>query len=239
MYNETRRIMLDIKKKIEFIDQVKVRNKDVIQQEQEIRDQLHNCEDLISQLNEILKKQANKPKQYDRNDVNKRDKMYIFIKEELQILMDKRGLQQEGGNQIDIQQIQLVSLSQMKQNIMNGNKSNFNNQYRNEANDQEKQAMEQFKKKDEEMDLVLDRINDHADILKGKAIQIGDKLDVAGQKIQQLNQKVDQTSNQLDSSNKKMKELLKKYREPNKFCLDFILIAFLLGLLGVGYTMIK
>jgi hypothetical protein len=57
--------------------------------------------------------------------------------------------------------------------------------------------------------------------------------------INKLDKEVDKTNAELEKQNKQLKAIVEKYRQPNKFCMDIVLIVVLLGLAGAIYTCIK
>jgi hypothetical protein len=57
--------------------------------------------------------------------------------------------------------------------------------------------------------------------------------------IDKLDLEVDKTNAELNKQNTQLKKIVEQYRQPNKFCLDMVLVFILLGLCGVIYIIAK
>ncbi|KAH3758931.1 syntaxin of plants SYP7 [Pelomyxa schiedti] len=98
---------------------------------------------------------------------------------------------------------------------------------------------QELKRRDEEIDTVLDSIGNKVHALHGIAIEMNEVAHKQSDQIDKIADNVDDLNQQLISANKQMKEILEKLRSPDKFILDFILICVLLGVAGMVYTVIK
>ena len=57
--------------------------------------------------------------------------------------------------------------------------------------------------------------------------------------MNQADKEVEKVSAALTTENERLKELVKKYRAPDKCCLDITLILMILGLIGVIVSMVR
>jgi len=125
-----------------------------------------------------------------------------------------------------------VTLTDLKANLL-GPKQLNREAVRRELNDIESEALQRFKKNDEEIDGMLDRANDGLDALKRKAEMMGETLDKHEKDLQELDRQVDKAAEGVKTANARLKQVLLTYRRPSKFCLDVCLILSLLGLVAV------
>lgn len=96
----------------------------------------------------------------------------------------------------------------------------------------ENKAMEDFEAKDKQIDDMLDKVIDQVDLLKVKAIQMGQALDVTIKQIDNLDKEVDQVNEGLVSANKDLKNIVEKYKKPARCCLDITLLITLIGMIA-------
>jgi SYP7 family syntaxin len=59
------------------------------------------------------------------------------------------------------------------------------------------------------------------------------------EQINRLDKEVDITNEELDKQNKSLKDIVEKYRSPNKFCMDVVMVCVLLGMAAAIYETIK
>lgn len=59
------------------------------------------------------------------------------------------------------------------------------------------------------------------------------------EQISKLDKEVDKTNAELFKQNEQLKKIVEKYRQPNKFCLDIVLVIVLLGLCGIIYMIMS
>jgi len=70
----------------------------------------------------------------------------------------------------------------------------------------------------------------------GKAT--GEALKEINKKTLKITKAVDSANQRLAKTQDALAELIKKYRRPNKFCLDIFLVVMLLGLIAVVVNMV-
>jgi len=107
------------------------------------------------------------------------------------------------------------------------------------VNEEEIAAMKKFEENDKVMDEILDQIVVGAESWKNKGMLMGNKIDQTSAQIHTVTIETDKTNKTLMTSNMRLKKILEQYRKPNKFCLDIILILFILGLIVVVINMIR
>lgn len=103
----------------------------------------------------------------------------------------------------------------------------------------ESEALERFKKQDNEIDDLIVQVIDDLDLLKEKAKNIGTAIDRNQELIDRAREHADKTEAKIVTANTKMKELIQQFSAPSKFCLYVILIIVILGLIMVLYNQIK
>ena len=91
--------------------------------------------------------------------------------------------------------------------------------------------------KDKVIDEGLDQIAEGVQDLKSLALDMRDEVKVQSAMVDEITSKVDSASSQLTSINKKMKKTLQNTRSADRFILDFILLAIVLGIAGYVISM--
>ena len=104
---------------------------------------------------------------------------------------------------------------------------------------EEQEALDRFKKKDEQIDDMLILVIQDIDLLKEKAIHINQAIERNDKKLQETEKHAQKTLAKMETLNTKMKAVLKKYAEPSRMCLYIILLIVALGLLLILYTQFK
>ncbi|MDR3581791.1 MAG: hypothetical protein P4L67_00765 [Candidatus Pacebacteria bacterium] len=75
---------------------------------------------------------------------------------------------------------------------------------------EEQEALDRFKKKDEQIDDMLVMVIQDIDLLKEKAVKIDQAIDRNAEKLQNVDKHASKTSAQLETINTRMKDILKK-----------------------------
>ncbi len=75
---------------------------------------------------------------------------------------------------------------------------------------EEQEALDRFRKKDEQIDDMLVLIIQDIDLLKEKAVKIDQAIDRNAVKLQSVSKHADKTGSKLETLNVKMKDILKK-----------------------------
>ena len=91
--------------------------------------------------------------------------------------------------------------------------------------------------KDKVIDEGLDQIAEGVQDLKSLALDMRDEVKVQSAMVDEITSKVDSASSQLSGINKKMKKTLQSTRSADRFILDFILLAIVLGIAGYVVSM--
>ncbi|CAD8093447.1 unnamed protein product [Paramecium primaurelia] len=211
------------------------RNVETIKIDVEIKDLITDIESLLDKLNDALRKQSKDKKKYPEQNIQAKQKIYSNYRQQLydlQQLLDPNAV-------IDLQQtnnsVETVSALKMKLMDQDGRKPPPSQQMTQE----EKDAMQRWKQNDEIMDKQLDVLIDGTQQWKENAQKIGQKIDHTTNQIDKLTVQVDKTNEELYKQNSQLKKIVEKYRQPNKFCLDMVLIFILIGLCGVIYVILK
>ncbi|CAD8084122.1 unnamed protein product [Paramecium sonneborni] len=211
------------------------RNVETIKLDVEIKDLVTDVESLLDKLNEALRKQSKDKKKYPEQNIQAKQKIYSNYRQQLydlQQLLDPNAIidQQQTNNSVET-----VSALKMKLMDQDGRKPPPSQQMTQE----EKDAMQRWKQNDEQMDKQLDVLIDGTQQWKENAQKIGQKIDHTTNQIDKLTVQVDKTNEELNKQNNQLKKIVEKYRQPNKFCLDMVLIFILIGLCGVIYVILR
>jgi hypothetical protein len=86
---------------------------------------------------------------------------------------------------------------------------------------------------DDKMDQKLNDVVLLLDEIKAINLNLGRELEMRDAVIADTNKDAASTNHELKLQSKSLANVLKKYRSPGKFCLDFCLVVLLLGLVGV------
>jgi len=103
----------------------------------------------------------------------------------------------------------------------------------------ESEALERFKKHDDEIDDIIVQVIDDLDLLKEKAKNIGTAIDRNKELIDKAKTHADKTEAKIITANTKIKELIQQFSAPSKFCLYVVLVIIIVGLIMVLYNQIK
>jgi len=201
----------------------------------EIKDKIKEVEKQIGQMNEELRKQQKEKKKYPQAELDAKEKLYANCREQLgNLQMIEKGTADKAAQNIK-------TLTELRSDLLTSdNAAEIQAQQRqvdSQLSAEHEAALENFKKKDAELDAVISQIDEGLGNLKDKALVMGEQIDKQGILIKNLEDEVDKTNEQLVTANEKLKKILVQYRAPSKFCMDIILICILLGLGGVMYNM--
>lgn len=128
----------------------------------------------------------------------------------------------------------------MKAELMNIDDIQLEMQGRNgELMDIERDAKQRWQQFDEKIDELADRIGGNVQELRMRALNINDALERHEDKLDSLDNVVGLANSELETSTKKLKKLLIKVRAGDKFCVTLCLLIILIGLLTIGYNMIR
>ena len=82
--------------------------------------------------------------------------------------------------------------------------------------EEEKQALQQFKENDQQLDAILDRVIAGLSELQKKGNIINEQIDRQNELLKQTNKKVERTHMRLIQQNDHLKDVLQKIRSTNK-----------------------
>ncbi len=108
-----------------------------------------------------------------------------------------------------------------------------------DMNEYEVGLMKKFEDNDQEIDEMLDKVIEMADILKGHAQNINTAIMTQGELIKKVNNKAEKARSRLQKRNSELQSVLEKYRSTSRMCVDIILVVVLLVLIGVVVKVLK
>ncbi|KAL4427074.1 hypothetical protein ABPG74_021181 [Tetrahymena malaccensis] len=215
------------------------RDKEVIVQEHQIRSELYDCQKLVEEMDRVLTKQAKK-KETNKQELELRNKKYLNLKNILYRMMKDSGINppEEPLSEADESKSAIPDSDKHKLNVL-GVAGQRNPGQRYEADEKEQAALKKIDANNKVQDEIIDNIYELVGTLDNKVKNIGGKQDHIQGQIVKVTKKVDETNKILDTQNQRLKVLITKYRAPSKFCLDITLILFIVGLIGILWTMLK
>jgi len=101
------------------------------------------------------------------------------------------------------------------------------------------QFMQEFKKKDAQIDQGVEEIGRGVTRIKHMAQAIGSEIDVQTRMLDEIESKVDDTNLHLLNINRKMKKTLEKIQGGDRFIVNLVLLLIFLGIAGYIYSMVK
>lgn len=108
-----------------------------------------------------------------------------------------------------------------------------------EMNEYEEGLMKKFEENDAEIDEMLDKVIELADLLKGHAQNLNTAITTQAELIKKVNNKAEKARSRLQKRASELQGVLEKYRKTNKLCVDMILVIILLALVGVVIKVLK
>ena len=196
-----------------------------------IDDGLSDIESNLNKLNTTLRSQKSKPKKY--GDVSGKEQVKALMEEKFTFLKNRHE-----GLPVDEKKVEdnRTNLEKLNQILIERAEQEYNDR---EPNEHEIEAMEKWKKEIGSQDVQLQEIGLGVKELKGRAKNIGKKIDETGKQIKKTSENAKKTEKKLETTNAKLKDLLNKIRSGDKICVDIILILICLGLIAVLYNIIK
>ncbi len=198
-------------------------NKDRILADNRIRKSIDECEEEINTLEILVKKKAAK---YSKENLQDRNKTVGLLRNNLVLLRDEVmgdkanvSLDQDAPNKIfgdynntDSDQI---SPDQVKVGLKDEEEEKYVDR---DLTDNEKEALARFKKNDQELDLVLDKVIAGLGQLEEKGAKLGEGINRQNELLKKTNKKVEKTNLRLRQQNNHLKDVLEKIRSTNKLC---------------------
>lgn len=103
----------------------------------------------------------------------------------------------------------------------------------------EEEKLRHWQEFDKKLDGKLDDMNILLDQIKTQAVEQGEKMKSNNELTRKVDKEITKTNAQLDTQNNRLKDLVKKYRAPSRFCLDFIILLLIIGLIGIIVNMLR
>ncbi|CAG9313806.1 unnamed protein product [Blepharisma stoltei] len=187
----------------------------------------------ILELNKILEKQKSKPKKYAEVDIEAKTNKLSWLERKLEDAKRGEDLGIVVSRKAD-------DLGKLKAELINFEDITLENIGRKgDMLDIEKEAKQRWEDYDQRIDDLAGKIGENVEELRMRALNFNNALDRHEEKLDSLDNVVDQANQELETSTKKLKKLLIKVRAGDKFCVTLCLLIILIGLLTVGYNMIK
>jgi DNA repair exonuclease SbcCD ATPase subunit len=204
--------------------------------ENEIDALLNEIDSDLKQLETELKAQKKKKDKYP--DTETKEEILEKLKEKVQILKSKYKGEEFSeeeliGNKSALEQLENLLEERKKSS------SEEDGEERRDLTEEEKNKINEWKKKVKEQDGILDDIYEGVVNIKEEAIRAGEGIETVGKKVKKLHPKVDKTTKKIKTQNERLKELVNEIRSSDKICCDIILILIFLGLICVLYSVIK
>ena len=135
----------------------------------------------------------------------------------------------------------VIKIGDMKNNLLKKNKTDFIDfeESREQSILEDQEQINQWRKKDEDLDEKLDDVIIMLNEIKGMNEALGKEIDIRNQMVDEANQDAIKTNKAIELQNKHLAEVLKSYRAPSKLCLDCCLCILLVGLISVIVMLIK
>lgn len=202
----------------------------------EINDGMRATHELLDSLKRILKSQKNNPKipEFEKTSkaqlVAKLESLYQDMRDELE------------GKEVRDQTVDYDRKDAADKKLLFGNTPTRGDDFRYQADqlheDEEKQ-LQRWREMDQEMDNRLDDVIVLLDQINVQAVEQGDKMKQINELTKATDKEITKVNATLEVQNGRLKELVKKYRAPSRFCLDFVIFIFILGLVGIIINMIR
>lgn len=217
------KIKEDMEKRKENIKIHGYQNKDRIVADNRIRKSIDDAEEDIHTVEILVKKSASK---YSKDDLDNRKKTVDLLRNNLTLLRDEImgdkanvSVDQDAPNKIfgdykDTDSDQ-ISPEQVKVGFEGKEEEKYVDR---ELTEDEKQALVQFKKNDQELDLILDKVIAGLGQLEDKGNKLHEGIVRQGEMLKKTNKKVEKTKLRLRQQNSHLKEVLQKIRSTNKLC---------------------
>lgn len=199
---------------------------ETIRLKRELEDLIKETQDNINKLADVYRKQVKKTKKHTKVELDQKQKCLDKINEVFGNLKEEVGA---GGPQKE-ERVQTLT-DKRTELFMKGEQTRPSNDQQTTA--EEEEVMEKWRKRDQEIDAELSKVNDGLSEWSSKMELINIGIENTGNLIKEVDDEVDKTNRQIVSANAKLKETLRKFRSPSKFMFDIILFVFLLGLVGV------
>ncbi|KAJ6251358.1 syntaxin-71 [Anaeramoeba flamelloides] len=211
-----------------------------------IRKKLSKIRDDSERLDELKETEYEDSQKYSRKERKQRKKNPDWAEQqdnELEELQEKRD---EFINSIlnDLEEVdkrfsitfepkqlrrEAINLQETKKNIQIDLNKKLDGE---DENEEIGERMKQIRLNKEEIDQDLSEIGEGAMELKEMAIQMGETLDTQNEMLVTIEDKMENVQEHLDNVNRKLKKAVDSVRSGDKFCIDFVLILILLGIIA-------
>lgn len=114
-----------------------------------------------------------------------------------------------------------------------------------EPDEEESAAFDRFRKRDKQIDTLIDGVINHLEIMDRGLGQMEEVLLIINQANDEnlrlqtgLQKGMESNIKEFETVNIKMKKMLEAYRAPHKMCMDIVLVVVLLILIGILFKVI-
>lgn len=227
-------LVYEIRKTQDHRDETKEEGKRTVQQvraEWTIKAKISEAEEMLTKMRNILNQQQ-------REAHNELASMQMGIKtrqfEYCKNMIDEVKRREDGDMSVSKEE-QPLTLDNLKLQLV-GNRERKPYVAR-DLYDEERDAMGQFRKKDEDMDAVVGDIENGLDDLKRKAGLIGDTVDNQKIGVGNLNKQVSTNIKEIETEHERLKRVLSKYDKPFRICSNIFCLIILIILIVVIIVM--
>lgn len=220
--NKIKHIREDLDKRNDDIKIHGFQTKERILSDQRIKKKIEEAEEELKTVEVMVKKKAAK---YSAEDLKNRNKTIELLRKNLsllrdEVLGDKANISEDrdGPKKIfgDYRDTDSDKIS--SKDIEIGMKDEEHKYVHRDLTEEEKQALQQFKKNDEELDAILDRVIAGLSDLEDKGNKINQAIDRQKELLDKANKDVGKTELRLRQQNNNLKDVLQKIRSTNKLC---------------------
>eukprot|EP00744_Colponema_vietnamica_P003748 GILI01005695.1.p1 GENE.GILI01005695.1~~GILI01005695.1.p1 ORF type:complete len:288 (+),score=114.75 GILI01005695.1:186-1049(+) len=216
--------------------------KETIEKGAKIRDNIKTVEENFDELKRVYQQQVKKAKKLSADELERRGKLVHLLG---QHISDLKDMERNGGVGVRLNLPTITESNQLLPAAGAGGRG-FKSRGAGAGagtgpaperalTAEESSAIERFKRKDQELDRMIDDIDGLLNSAKDIALNIGEAAEKQKIMIDTLNEQAEKTGKHLNNINKKMKQTLQAVRGGDKLCMDFVLLAVLLGLIGYIY----
>ena len=188
----------------------------------------------IKEMEKELKHQNKKPEKFP--DLQTKNKILKLLKQKMDLLKNKFDNSEYNESEYNEKDNEIKTLEQ----FLSENNGSLNNIGGNrDLIEEEQNKIDEWGRRKKEQDEQLDEIHARVGDLKNEANFANRALSNIGKKVDKVGQHVEETNKSVSTQNGRLKELITKFRSPDKYCCDIILVLLLIGLVCTLYSIIK
>lgn len=222
--NKINKIKESIEKRKENIKIHGYQSRERIIADNKIRASIDECEEELNTVEIItVKKKAAK---YSPEDLKNRTKTIELLRKNLLLLRDEIMGDNKANVSIDDDAPKKIFGDYKDTDDGQASPNEINIEMRDEETkyvdreltEEEKIALEKFKKNDEELDAILDKVIIGLGQLGDKGEKLNQQINKQNEMLKNTNKKVERTNLRLRAQNNALKDVLEKIRSTNKLC---------------------